>query len=150
MYLKHMEPPLRYPSLARSARVQGTVVVKVKIAADGSVLSMDFQPGDGQPMSHPILREATERLVKGWTFGCANCESNTPFEATLKFEYRLRSGSGLPYDDTTVVMNLPGEIIITASPRECDHCPVENPEWCKPLPRPEYKTLERGGQRCLV
>jgi outer membrane biosynthesis protein TonB len=39
IYVKHLEPPLHYPGLARQARLQGIVVVKVAIGADGRVVA---------------------------------------------------------------------------------------------------------------
>jgi hypothetical protein len=115
-YVKHMEPPLHYPPLARQVQIQGTVIVKLTIAADGTVLAVE------SPDAHPLLKDDTEKLLKKWTFGCAYCSSPAPSEKTIKFIYRLE-GEGISYDDSRVVMDLPDVVIITASPRECDHCP---------------------------
>jgi len=124
IYVKHLAPPLRYPQLARQAQLQGTVVIKVKIGSDGSVLAAKPLTHDEDPQAnaHPLLRDETEKLVKNWTFGCANCSSDKSYEKTIKFTYRLE-GEGIPYDDTRVSMDLPDEVIVTASPVECDHCP---------------------------
>jgi hypothetical protein len=116
IYVKHLEPP-HYPALGRQAQIQGTVIVRLTIGADGAVLTTE-----SIARAHPLLREETEKLVKRWTFGCVNCSPNVPFEKTIKFIYRLE-GEGVPYDNSRVVMELPDEITITASPRECDHCP---------------------------
>jgi hypothetical protein len=121
IYVKHLEPP-HYPALGRHAQIQGTVIVKLTIGADGVVLSTESLAQDGEKLAHLLLREETEKLVKKWTFGCVNCSPNVPFEKTMKFIYRLE-GEGIPYDDSRVVMELPDEVTITASPRECDHCP---------------------------
>jgi hypothetical protein len=115
-YVKHMEPPLHYPPLARQVQIQGTVIVKLTIAANGTVIATE------SPDAHPLLKDDTEKLLKKWTFGCAYCSSAAPYEKTIKFIYRL-NGEGISYDDSRVVMELPDEITITASPRECDHCP---------------------------
>jgi hypothetical protein len=77
---------------------------------------------DGQKPAHPLLRDETEKLVRKWTFVCVHCPPNVPFEKTMKFIYRLE-GEGITYDDSRVVMELPDEVTITASPRDCDHCP---------------------------
>jgi TonB family protein len=140
IYVKHLAPPPSYPPLARSIHSQGTVVLKLRIAPDGKVLSVEAALPEDNVVGFPILRDSAENLVKNWTFGCANCGRNEPFEQTIRFEYKLRDG-GIPYDDSTVVMNLPNEVTVTATPVQCDHCPVETPAWCKPLPRPEYKSL---------
>jgi TonB family protein len=124
IYVKHLEPPLRYPQLARQAQLQGTVVIKLTIGANGRVLAAKALTCDEDPKAcaHPILRDETEKLIKKWTFGCANCPSDAPLERTIKFSYRLE-GEGILYDDTRVSMDLPDEVTITASPVQCDHCP---------------------------
>jgi TonB family protein len=124
VYVKHLEPPLHYPALGRQAQIQGTVMVKLTIAADGTVLAAEAltRDQDSQSNAHPLLREETEKFVKKWTFGCAYCSPNVPYEKTMRFVYRLE-GEGVSYDDTRVVMELPDQVTITASPRECDHCP---------------------------
>ena len=124
VYVRHLEPPLRYPGLARQAQLQGTVIIRVTISAGGSVLAAKSLTHDEDPRSsaHPLLQAETEKLVKKWTFGCANCQPETPYETTITFTYRLE-GEGILYDDTRVSMDLPDEVIITASPVQCDHCP---------------------------
>ena len=124
IYVRHLEQPVRYPPLARQVQVQGTVVVKLKIAMDGTVQSAEALTRDQDPEAngHPLLRDETLKLVKKWTFGCVYCSPIAPYEKTIKFIYRLE-GEGIPYDNTTVVMDLPDQITITVSPSECDHCP---------------------------
>jgi hypothetical protein len=115
VYVKHLEPPLHYPPIARAAQLRGTVVVNLKIGADGIVLATNL-------VGYPLLRDATEKFVRKWTFGCVNCSPNVPYEQTIKFSYRIE-GEGVAYDDTRIVMELPNEVTITVSPLECDHCP---------------------------
>jgi Gram-negative bacterial TonB protein C-terminal len=122
VYVKHLEPPLHYPPLARTSQLQGTVIVKLKIAADGTVLTTESQDQSPEANAHPLLRDATEKLLKKWTFGCIYCSSAEPYEKTIKFIYRLE-GEEISYDDTKVVMDLPNEVTVTVSPHECDHCP---------------------------
>jgi hypothetical protein len=128
IYVKHLEPPMRYPPLARQVQFQGTIIVKLAIAADGSVLSAEPLTRDQDPEAngHPLLRDETLKLVKNWTFGCAYCSPNAPYEKKLRFVYRLE-GEAISYDDTSVTMDLPDQITITASPVECDHCPRKKP-----------------------
>ena len=124
IYVKHLEQPTRYPPLARQVQVQGTVVVKLKIATDGTVQSAEALTRDQDPeaSAHPLLKDEALKLVKKWTFGCVYCSPTAPYEKTIKFIYRLE-GEGISYDDTRVVMDLPDEITITVSPILCDHCP---------------------------
>jgi TonB family protein len=122
VYVKHLEPPLHYPYVARAAQLQGTVIVKLTLAADGAVLGIESSPEDPLMVGYPLLRAETEKLVKKWTFGCANCSRNVPFEQTIRFTYQLQ-GEASSYNDTRVVMDLPDQVTITASPPQCDHCP---------------------------
>lgn len=122
VYVKHLEPPLRYPPIARVAQVQGAVGVKLTIAANGKVLAIDAIPEEEQTVGYPLLKRETEKVVKNWTFGCANCPPNVPYEQSMKFIYRL-DGERSSQDETRVVMELPDQVIISARPAECDHCP---------------------------
>jgi hypothetical protein len=121
IYVRHLEPPRGYPPLARQTRLGRTIVIRLTIAADGTVLSTESSPGDRDTTGFPILRSDAEKLVKRWTFGCVGCPSNSPFEHTIKFKYRLDNEDVLP--DNWITMDLPDEVTITASPPVCDHCP---------------------------
>jgi len=122
IYVRHLEPPRGYPSLARQARLAGTIMIRLTIAADGTVLSTESSPGDRDTTGFPILRSDAEKLVRKWTFGCVGCPPNSPFEHTIKFKYWLDSEDILP--DNWITMDLPDEVTITASHPVCDHCPL--------------------------
>jgi hypothetical protein len=122
IYVKHLEPPLHYPPLARLTLLHGSVLVRVTIGTDGGVVALESKPADAQTIGYLFLRDETEKLVKKWTFSCVNCSSDSPYQKTIKFTYRLE-GEGILYDDTKVSMDLPDEVTITASPVQCDHCP---------------------------
>jgi hypothetical protein len=122
IYVRHLESPRGYPSLARQARLAGTIMIRLTIAADGTVLSTESSPGDRDTTGFPILRSDAEKLVRKWTFGCVGCPPNSPFEHTIKFKYWLDSEDILP--DNWITMDLPDEVTITASPPVCDHCPL--------------------------
>ena len=122
MYVKHLEPPLRYPSLARAARVQGTVGFKLTIGANGEVVTIDAIPEQEQTVGYPLLKRDAENVVRNWTFGCVNCPPNAPYEHSMKFIYRLDGEDSLQ-DQTRVVMELPDQVTISAKPPQCDHCP---------------------------
>ena len=122
VYVKHLEPPMHYPPLARAARLHGTVIVKLTIGLDGTVLEAESSPEGSTVVGFPVLRDETEKLLKKWTFGCAFCSANASYVNTMRFRYVLE-GDGISSDNTRVVMQLPDEVTITASPRECDHCP---------------------------
>lgn len=129
VYVKHLEPPSRYPPLARQTRISGTVFIKLTIAPDGTVRTVEPSPGK-EAVGHPLLREYAEKLVKTWTFGCVGCAAGATFEQTISVKYELA-----PDDDVSVinhigvVMNLPDEVIIKTDQDVCDHCPApKNPK----------------------
>jgi len=114
IYARHVEPPLHYPPLARQTRLSGTVVMKLKIAADGSVLSIKSSPGDSRTIGFEILRDDAEKIVKTCTFGCVGCPPDTPFEHTLRFHYGMDEQDVI--QDNRVIMNLPDEVTIYTTP----------------------------------
>ena len=108
VYVKHLESPVRYPPLARQTRVSGTIVIKLTIAADGTVLKTESSAG-GKNLG--VLRDDAERIVKTWTFGCAGCPPDAPFEHTIKFIYKVDGEMTAP--SLRVVMNLPDEVTLS-------------------------------------
>jgi hypothetical protein len=83
---------------------------------------MNAIPNEEQTVGYPLLKRETESVVKNWTFGCANCPPNAPYEQSMKFIYRL-DGEESYQDQTRVVMELPDQVTISAKPPQCDHCP---------------------------
>jgi protein TonB len=59
--LIHQVKP-QYPSLARSARVQGAVVLQATISKDGTVQNLHLLSG------HPLLVQAAEEAVRQWRY----------------------------------------------------------------------------------
>jgi TonB-like protein len=125
VYVKHLESPVRYPPLARQTRSTGTIVIKLTIAADGTVLKTESSVGDKNTIGFDLLKDDAERIVKAWTFGCAGCSPNAPFEHTMKFIYKQEDSFTAP--GLRVEMNLPGQVTITTNSVECDHCPPAKP-----------------------
>jgi hypothetical protein len=125
IYVKHLEPPRLYPALARQTRVQGTIVIKLVIDADGAVLSTESSRGDSSTTGFDILRGDAEKIVKTWTFGCVGCTPNAPFEHTIRFKYQLDYQDTLP--NNRVVMNLPDEMTISTSTEVTYPCPDTKP-----------------------
>ena len=118
LYPEHIEVPT-YPSVARAAHLDGVVIVKLTVGADGAVIAAEtLSPGSAR-----FLIDKTIELVKKWTFRCVSCPPAESYEKTLKFIYKLEREPSIA-DNTSVLMELPDEITITASPRECDHCPL--------------------------
>jgi hypothetical protein len=111
VYVKHLESPVRYPPLARQTRVSGTIVIKLTIAADGTVLKTESSPGDKHTVGFGLLKDDAERIVKTWTFGCAGCPPDAPFEHAIKFIYKVENEMTAPR--LRVVMNLPEEVTLS-------------------------------------
>jgi len=117
VYLKHIEMP-HYPEVARAAHLDGIVIVKLTVGVDGFVVNSEPLTAE----SPKFLVDATLQLVKKWRFGCVSCPPAQSYETTIKFIYKL-DGEPSIQDNTSLLMELPDEITITARPRECDHCP---------------------------
>jgi TonB family protein len=120
--IRHMTVPARYPVVARAARLQGTVVAKLKISADGTVAEATVDSEDPLLIAHPLLQFETRELVRKWTFECESCAPGLAFEHVIRFNYRLE-GEDSDYDNTTIALELPNEVTIADSPTLCDHCP---------------------------
>jgi hypothetical protein len=115
VYVKHLEPPY-YPPLPLMTRVGGTIEMKLKIGTDGRVLSVEsanFGPGPAQKLLM-MLKESAEANIKTWTFGCAGCPPNAPFEHTIRFKYV--QDDHLPDRTTKTVMDLPDQVTMSAGP----------------------------------
>ena len=125
VYVKHLESPVRYPPLARQARLTGTIVIKLTIAADGTVLKTESSVGDKNTTGFEVLKDDAERIVQAWTFSCAGCRPNAPFERTIKFIYKQEDSFTAP--SLRVEMNLPDEITITTDSVQCDDCRPAKP-----------------------
>jgi TonB family protein len=101
----------RYPPLARQARLTGTVVIKLTIAADGTVLKTESSVEAKNTTGFDLPKDDAERIVKPWTFGCAGCSPHAPFEHTIKFIYKQEDSFTTP--SLHVVLNLPDEVTIS-------------------------------------
>jgi hypothetical protein len=118
VYVKHLEPPY-YPPLARMTRVHGTIVMKLRIGADGKVLAIESESSDAVKSGFTILKDDAEKIIKTWTFGCAGCPPGAPFDHTIKFNYVL-DDNATP-STSSVVMNLPDEVTMSTGPVLIDH-----------------------------
>jgi TonB family protein len=84
-----------YPPLARTARVQGTVTLRVAIAQDGTA-TVETVSG------HPLLRYATARYVKAWKFGWEQpCTCTAKKDIT--FVYKISDREAAPDSPTAIV-----------------------------------------------
>ena len=108
---KHIVVP-GYPRLARSARVEGSVKVEIKIDDQGHVIAAT--PSGG----HKLLQSATVDNVQRWTFEAAEPSHEGPTGTSITYTYKLEGKAN--YDDTPpiVVLDLPDRILVIAHPPE--------------------------------
>jgi TonB family protein len=73
-----------YPPLARQARIQGTVTLKVQISKSGDVVSMQLVSG------HPMLAPAAIEAVKQWKYGSYTLNGEAvEVETTVRVNFML-------------------------------------------------------------
>lgn len=106
--VRHLNVPTEYPVLARQARVQGTVIARLKIGGDGSITAVSFTGNE-------LLQQETQKLIHGWTFECQSCPLAAPFEHTLRFNFRLE-GEESAHAGPKVTLDLPDEVNIVDRP----------------------------------
>lgn len=96
--VKHLEA-MRYPDLARQARLQDSISIRLKISSSGDVVDAEASTADTLLNEHPLLQGETVKLVRKWTFGCANCPPKGRVRTTYR-DIRLqarRASHGLRY-----------------------------------------------------
>jgi TonB family protein len=112
--VKHLEA-MRYPDLARQARLQGSISIRLKISSSGNVVDAEASTADTLLNEHPLLQKETVKLVRKWTFGCANCPPKAEYEHTVIFVYRLE-GQETQYNNSRFTMDLPDHVTVAAIP----------------------------------
>ena len=145
IYVRHLEQ-LSYPPLAAAARIQGTVKLKLTIASDGKVEYWELLGNDVTPRTHPLLENASIAFAQTWIFGCFNCAAGASYTQVVTFTYRLEE-SARSYPTSTVVMNLPDEVTLTAPPMPCDHCPSPAPALSLIAPGSSIGLVQLGKTR---
>jgi len=110
---KHIETPI-YPPLARIARIQGTVTIKVTIDADGNVTKAEVANDAAHPIA-AVLQESAIDNMQHWTF---EKPPSAPFTQVLVYRYAF-DGS-LPANEgrnpiTKVNIDLPDRVTILAN-----------------------------------
>jgi TonB family protein len=126
-------PP--YPAVAAAARAFGTVVVVVKIDADGQVTTAKARSG------HPLLAKASEKAAEGWRFEVST-DGQAERGAELTFEYDAecantetgKQSQPAPYHVVIRNHHTPAELSDTESHIPPDsvgkRCPVHG-EWLR-------------------
>jgi TonB family protein len=114
--VRHWES-IRYPELARLARLQGSISIRLKISSSGEVVDAEASTADTLLKEHPLLQKETVKLVRKWTFDCANCPPKSEYEHALIFIYRLE-GREAQSNDSRFTMDTPDHVTVTTNPPE--------------------------------
>ena len=113
--VRHLDPPTQYPRIARLARLQGSIVAKLKITSAGRVADVAVDTKDPVLVAHPILQSEIRHLVKTWTFECQTCAPGADFTHSITFNYRLE-GTESENAATRVSLDLPDKVTVVARP----------------------------------
>ncbi len=114
-----------YPPLARMARIEG--VVHVKVTTDGHKV-IATAPEDG----HKMLVAAAESNAKTWEFA-----AHEPTTFTVTYQYKLVSESKENPYGPTVILRLPTEVEVITTP-----ILISDPA---PDPRPDARKKQKSG-----
>lgn len=109
--VRHVVVP-GYPRVARMARLQGSVTVRVKIASDGTVLEATGRGANG------LLVRASEDNVRKWVFGRPPLGATVPRNQEVTYAYTLQGPPEYGESTPTVVLDLPSRVEISARPPE--------------------------------
>ena len=106
-----------YPPIAESARVRGTVNVRVGVRPDGTVSETTLL------RDVPLLSEAAVKAASGATFDCRQCtEPATPH--TINFVFSLLDTEDRPPPPVWKPSGTAStEVTIFGRVYLCDHCP---------------------------
>jgi TonB family protein len=109
-----------YPPIARQARVQGDVVLKLKLRTDGEVDSIEAVSG------HPMLKQAAINSLKQWRFVCIDCAFAQKFEQQTTVSFKIRAAEPCENDgDVRYELRFPGYVSVETGPVTiCDPAPV--------------------------
>lgn len=99
---------LAYPWLAQSARVAGTVVVRLTVARDGSVTQAAAVSG------HPLLAEAARQNAGRWKFERSGQDPGADRDAYLVYRFVLEGSCAGRDCRTSFVVELPNLVMVTS------------------------------------
>jgi len=100
---------LRYPPLARQARIQGDVKITVGIRRDGSVESAVIASG------HPMLMEAALESARNSQYECRGC-SEAITSSSLVYSFQLDFPSAVDQSQAPLVTHSGNHVTVGAEP----------------------------------
>lgn len=104
-------PPASYPRIALAAHVFGSVDLKVRLGAHGTLVSEEILDGP------PMLRQPAIELAKQTVFSCTSCspEANE-FQVTYRFEFGPTIDCSQPDSGYPRVTFQSNQVVIAAQP----------------------------------
>jgi TonB family protein len=102
--LVHAEFP-KYPPLARSARIEGQVRVKLTIGTDGKVVSANAISGP------KMLHKSVEESASKWIYAASSAEGATE----IKFNFQL-GGEPVASACATISFDPPARVQVRSNP----------------------------------
>jgi len=109
VYPKHIETPV-YPPLAQVARIQGTVILKVTIDADGEVYNAEVANDAAHPVHDLLARSAFDNILL-WRF---EKPPTAPFTQLIVYQFKFDRSPHYDNTLTEVKFDLPDHVTILA------------------------------------
>jgi TonB family protein len=108
-YIASLQMPC-YPPLARQAKVEGIVKVRIEVGNDGSVTRAEALEGSA------ILQSASMPNIRTWKFSAGAGEDVSRLKTTVAFEYRLEGEPGWEKCATRVIFDSFNHVSIIGHP----------------------------------
>ena len=105
--LKYVVP--HYPAVARTARIQGDVVLSFNVLSDGRVA--DIKVVSGPKILPNILIDPSVDAIKQWKFQCLSCGYGKPFHHQFTFSFQFDEKLG--ERDHSIKYDLPDKLTIS-------------------------------------
>jgi TonB family protein len=132
--VRRLVGPITYPTLARAARIQGTVELSCSIANDGTVKNCHAASG------HPLLSAAAIENAKGWLFRSTEHTGPSSSEVSLFYSFDL-VGDPVREPKETFTFEFPSRLQVISQPACADHAP------CTPAEQLQWQLGSAGNRR---
>ncbi len=116
LQVKRLRGGIRYPELARLARIQGSVEVRCALHSEGAVETCAALKG------HPLLSAPVIENMKGWVFESPS--GVLPADVLLTYQFQLTGEGVRGPGQTEFWFESPSRILVVAQPACPDH------GWC--------------------
>ena len=131
--LTKLSPPI-YPALARQARIDGDVELRIGVRLDGGVESAVIENG------HPMLAPAALESAQKSKFECRGCRDAVT-SCALKYKFQITS-RGYPKDCDYAEKQPPAEV-------DLSHHQVTVSAWAMQICDPASRIIKVRSAKCL-